>query len=95
MNFLRSLIADQIKKSLISGIKQNTSEVEFLQVQPKLEQFLHPITENNEFILSWFADGTLISVFKNQQTSSNNDETFAILLWSIGFDDDFVVKKRL
>lgn len=97
MVFMRALKAKQIQESLVSGIKLNTNEEEYIQILPQLEQFIRPISEdvkkNDEFILRWFPDSTIISIFQGQQISTIKDETFARALWSIWFGEHAVVDR--
>jgi hypothetical protein len=99
MIFLRSLKAEQIQESLLSGIKLNTNEDEYLQILPNVEIFMRAIhadvKENDEFILRWLADGTIISLFQGKEISSIKDENFARALWSIWFSDYSVVNRDL
>jgi chalcone isomerase-like protein len=97
MVFLRALTAEQIQKSLISGIKLNTSEDEYLQILPQVETFMaaiyEDVKENDEFIIRWFPDGTMVSLFQGEQISSIKDEQFAKTLWSIWFGEHSVVDR--
>lgn len=99
MVFLRSLKAEQIQESLLSGIKLNTNEEEYLQILPQVETFMRAINanvkENDEFILRWLPDGTIISFFQDKEISSIKDENFARTLWSIWFGDYSVVDRNL
>jgi len=99
MVFLRTLKAEQIKKSLLSGIKSNISEDEYLQIQPQVELFMRAISEdvkeNDEFTLRWLPDGTMISLFQGKEISSIKGENFARTIWSIWFGDHSVIKRDL
>jgi oligoribonuclease (3'-5' exoribonuclease) len=99
MVFLRSLKAEQIQESLISGIKLNTNEQEYEKMLPQIEVFMHAIyedvKENDEFILRWLPDGTMVSLFQGKEISSIKDENFARTLWSIWFGDYSVVKRDM
>lgn len=99
MVFLRSLTAKQIQDSLISGIKLNTNEEEYMQILPQLEKFIRPISEdvkqNDEFIIRWFPDGTMVSIFQEDEISSIKDEQFARALWLIWFGNHSVVDRNL
>jgi hypothetical protein len=98
MIFLRSLKAKQIQNSLISGIKLNTSEQEYKQILPQVEEFMHAIhadvKPNDEFIIRWLPDGTLISLFQGQQINAIRNDKFAKTLWSIWFGEESVVDRK-
>ncbi|MCH9047449.1 MAG: chalcone isomerase family protein, partial [Proteobacteria bacterium] len=98
MIFLRSLTAEQIQKSLRSGIKLNTSKEEYLQILPQVEEFMHAIYEdverNDEFIIRWFPDGTVVSIFQGEEISSIKNDRFARTLWSIWFGRYSVVDRK-
>lgn len=99
MIFLRPLTAKQIQDSLITGLKLNTNEDEYLQIQPNVDIFMRAIyedvKENDEFIIRWYPDGTMVSLFQGKEISSIKDENFARALWSIWFGDYSVVNRGL
>lgn len=98
MVFLRKLSSDQIQKALIEGIKLNTTEDEYLQVQPQVKEFMQAIykdvNKNDSFIIRWFPDDTLISFFNGKQVSAINNELFAKTLWSIWLSDQSIVNRE-
>jgi len=98
MVFLRSLTAQQIQKSLRSGIELNTNKQEYLQILPQVEEFMHAIDEdvkkNDEFIIRWFPDGSVISIFHNKKISAIKSDRFARTLWLIWFGDHSVVDRK-
>ncbi len=98
MKFMRSLTADQIKDSLLSGIVKNSDEAQFQQILPDVERFNRAISadvkENDEFVLRWLPDGTLVSLFQGQEISTIKNENFARILWSIWFSKDSVVDRK-
>ena len=98
MVFLRELTAEQIQKSLISGMKLNTNKEEYHKLLPQVEEFTHAIYEdvkqNDEFILRWFPDGTIVSIFKDEEISSIKNDKFARVLWSIWFGNHSVVDRE-
>ncbi len=99
MVFLRSLKAEQIQESLISGIKLNTNEEEYSKILLQIETFMRAIhedvKENDEFILRWLPDGTIVSLFQGKEISSIKGENFARTLWSIWFSDYSVVDRDM
>jgi hypothetical protein len=99
MIFLRALKAKQIQKSLLAGIKLNTNEDEFSQILPQVEAFMRAINEdvkeNDEFILRWLPDGTMVSLFQGKQISSIKGENFAKTIWSIWFGESSVIDRDL
>jgi hypothetical protein len=98
MVFMRKLSAQQIQKSLRSGLIKNSSEYEYLQILPQVEQFMQAIysdvKRNDEFTIRWFSDGTVISLFQGKQISSIKDMKFAKTLWAIWFGDSSVVNRK-
>ena len=98
MIFLRSLTAEQIQKSLRSGIKLNTNKEEYLQILPQVEEFMHAIYEdvnqNDEFIIRWFPDGSIVSIFQGEEISSIKNDEFARSLWLIWFGRYSVVDRK-
>jgi hypothetical protein len=95
--YLRSIKAEKIKKSLLSEIKLNTNDDEYLQMLPQIDAFMSVINkdvkESDEFVLRWLPDGTIISLFQGEEISSIKDENFARTLWSIWFGRFSVVKR--
>ena len=98
MVFLRSLTAQQIQKSLRSGIELNTNKQEYLQILPQVEEFMHAIDEdvkkNDEFIIRWCPDGSVISIFQDKKISAIKNDRFARTLWLIWFGDHSVVDRK-
>lgn len=98
MKFMRALYAEQVKKSLISGIKLNTNNEQYLHIQPYVDQFMQAISEDvkrdDEFTIRWFADGTLVSIYQGQEISTIKSEEFAKTLWSIWFSKHSVVDRK-
>ncbi len=98
MIFLRSLTVEQIQKSLRSGIKLNTNKEEYLQILPQVEEFMHAIYEdvnqNDEFIIRWFPDGSVVSIFQGEEISSIKNDEFARALWLIWFGRYSVVDRK-
>jgi len=99
MMFLRSLTAKQIQDSLITGLKLNTTDEEYLQILPNVEIFIEAINadvkENDQFAIRWHSDGRIVSLFQGKKISSIKDENFAKALWSIWFGSFSVVNRDL
>lgn len=98
MVFLRSLKASQIKDSLLSGIKTNSSEDEYQQILPDVEKFQQAISsdveKDDEFVIRWLPDGTLVSLFQGKEISAIRNDRFARVLWSIWFSEKSVVNRK-
>ena len=98
MVFSRNLSSDQIQKALIEGIKLNTTEDEYLQIQPQVKEFMlaiyKDVNQNDSFIIRWLPDGTLVSIFKGKQVSAINNALFAKTLWSIWLGDQSIVNRE-
>ena len=98
MIFLRNLSTEQIQKSLRAGIKLNSSEAEYLQILPQIEEFMQAINanvkKNDEFIIRWHPDGSVVSLFQGAQISSIRNVKFAETLWAIWFGNFSVVDRK-
>lgn len=98
MIFLRKLSAEQIQKSLRSGIRLNSSEADYLKILPQIDEFMQAIyadvKKSDEFIIRWLPDGTVISFFQGTQISSIKNVKFAETLWAIWFGDSSVVDRK-
>ena len=98
MVFMRKLSAEQIQDSLRSGIQLNSSEADYLKILPQVEEFMQAITadvkKNDEFIIRWLPDGSIISFFQGTQISSIKNVKFAETLWAIWFGDFSVVDRK-
>jgi len=98
MVFMRKLSAEQIQDSLRSGIQLNSSEADYLKILPQVEKFMQAITagvkKNDEFIIRWLPDGSIISFFQGTQISSIKNVKFAETLWAIWFGDFSVVNRK-
>lgn len=98
MVFLRNLSAEQIQKSLKSGIKLNSTENEYLKILPQVEKFMQAIysdvKKNDEFTIRWFPDGTVSSLYQGKQISLIKGKNFAKTLWAIWFDEYSVVNRK-
>ena len=96
--FMRSLTAKQIRESLVDSIRDITAKSEYDVILPEIEMFKRAITgdvkENDEFILRWLPDGSLVSIFEGQEISNIKSENFARAMWSIWFNEDSVVKRE-
>jgi len=98
MVFMRKLSAEQIQDSLRSGIQLNSNEADYLKILPQVEEFMRAITagvkKNDEFIIRWLPDGSIISFFQGTQISSIKNVKFAETLWAIWFGDFSVVDRK-
>ena len=98
MVFMRKLSAKQIQKSLRSGLIKNSNNDDYLKILPQIEEFMQAINgnvdKNDEFIIRWFPDGTIVSLFKGKQISSIKNVKFAETLWAIWFGDFSVVDRK-
>ena len=98
MVFMRKLSAEQIQNSLRSGIQLNSSEADYLIILPQVEEFMQAIHadvgKNDEFVIRWYPDGSVVSFFQGTQISSIKSVKFAETLWAIWFGDFSVVDKK-
>jgi len=98
MVFMRKLSAKQIQKSLRSGLIKNSNNDDYLKILPQVEEFMQAINgnvdKNDEFIIRWFPDGTIVSLFKGKQISLIKDKIFAETLWAIWFGEFSVVDRE-
>ena len=98
MVFMRKLSAEQIQNSLRSGMQLNSSEADHLKILPQVEEFVQAIyvdvKKNDEFVIRWYPDGEVISLFQGAQISSIKNVKFAETLWAIWFGDYSVVDRK-
>jgi len=98
MVFMRKLSAEQIQNSLRSGIQLNSNEADYLKILPQVEEFMQAISadvkKNDEFIIRWLPDGSVISFFQGMQISSIKSAKFAETLWAIWFGEFSVVDRK-
>ena len=98
MVFMRKLSAEQIQNSLRSGMQLNSSEADHLKILPQVEEFVQAIyvdvKKNDEFVIRWYPDGEVISLFQGTQISSIKNVKFAETLWAIWFGDYSVVDRK-
>ena len=95
--YLREIKVEKIKASLLSDIKLNTNDDEYIKMLPHIDAFMsvidQDVKENDEFVLRWHPDGTIVSEFQGKVISTIKDENFARTLWSIWFGQFSVVKR--
>ena len=98
MVFMRSLTAKQIQQSLLTGLKANCSKQQFDEIQVDIDAFMQAISEdvdkNDNFVIRWHPDGTMISRFQGRQISAIKNDIFARTLWSIWFGSESVVDRE-
>lgn len=98
MIFLRDLSSDQIQKSLIEGIKLNSTQDQYVKIQPHIKKFMQAIhkdvEQDDRFIIRWLPDGTLISIFQGKQVCTIKNALFAKTLWSIWLSDQSIVNRE-
>ena len=98
MVFMRKLSAEQIQDSLRSGMQLNSSADDYLKILPEVEEFMQAIyadvKKNDEFIIRWYPDGEVISLFQGTQISSIKNVKFAETLWAIWFGDYSVIDRK-
>lgn len=98
MVFMRALNAEQIKESLLQGLKRNSDSDLFKSIESHVDEFIRPITtdvdKNDEFIIRWLPGGTTVSYFQGNEISSIKSEKFAKTLWSIWFSKHSVVDRK-
>jgi hypothetical protein len=98
MVFMRKLSAEQIQDSLRSGMQLNSSEADYLKILPQVEEFMQAIyadvKKNDEFVIRWYPDGEVISLFQGTQISSIKNVKFAETLWAIWFGDYSVIDRK-
>ena len=97
MVFLRSLSADQIKKSLLSGLQSSSSKESYQNMRPDIERFMSAIDDDvqrgDEFVLRWFPDGTMDSLYQGRRISSIKNAELARAMWNIWFGERSVVDR--
>jgi hypothetical protein len=98
MTFSRALRAEQIQKSLRSGIRSNASNESYQRMLPDIEAFMNAIDDDversDEFVLRWYPDGTLQSFFQGNSIISLNNNDLAQTMWAMWFGERAVVDRR-
>ena len=97
MVFLRSLSASQIRKTLLSSLRSNASKDDFESMQPDIDRFMSAIDDDvkrgDEFVLRWYPDGTLDSLYQGIRVSSIENARLAGAMWSIWFGEGSAVDR--
>jgi len=98
MIFSRALRADQIQKSLLSGIKSNSSNESYQQMQPDIRAFMDAIGDDvdqgDEFGLRWYPDGTMEAFFQGDSIISIKNNELAKTMWTMWFGERAVVDRK-
>lgn len=97
MDFTRDVGANKIKDAFQSGFAKNSTEEELEKIQPLLNQFLEyfktKVKKNEQYILRWLPDGSVISIIQEKEYPAIKDVTFARVLWTIWFGKDSIVNR--
>lgn len=97
MVFLRSLSASQIRNSLLSSLKSNAEGDDLARMQPDIDRFMSAIDDDvergDEFVLRWYADGTMDSLYQGTRISSIENSELARAMWTIWFGESSVVDR--
>ncbi len=98
MIFSRALRAEQIQKSLRSGISSNSSHESYQRMRPDIEAFMNAINndvnQGDEFGLRWYPDGTMASFFQGKCVISIKNNDLAKAMWAMWFGERAVVDRR-
>jgi hypothetical protein len=97
MDFTRDVGANKIKGAFQSGFEKNSTEEELKNIQPLIDKFLEyfnaEVKKNEQYILRWLPDGTVISIIQGKEYPMIKDVTFARVLWTIWFGEDSIVDR--
>lgn len=97
MVFLRNLSGSQIRNSLSSSLRSNAGTEHHAVLQPDIDRFMSAIDDDvqrgDEFVLRWYPDGTMDSIFQGSTISSINNAELARSMWAIWFGEKSVVDR--
>lgn len=97
MVFLRNLSGSQIRNSLSSSLRSNAGTEHHAILQPDIDRFMSAIDDDvqrgDEFVLRWYPDGTMDSIFQGSTISSINNAELARSMWAIWFGEKSVVDR--
>ncbi len=98
MVFQRDLRAEQIRDSLLKGLKSNSNKDEFLSIEPDIQAFMQAINQdvqaNEEFTVRWLPNDNIESFYQGERISSIQNRLFAKTLWSIWFSNKSVIDRE-
>jgi len=97
MVFLRNLKGSQIRGSLSSSLRSNAGQDHYAVLQPDIDRFMNAIDDDvqrgDEFVLRWYPDGTMDSIYQGNTISSIKNAELARSMWAIWFGDKSVVDR--
>ena len=97
MVFLRNLSGSQIRGSLSSSLRSNAGRDHYAVLQPDIDRFMSAIDDDvqggDEFVLRWYPDGTMDSIYQGSTISSIRNAELAKSMWAIWFGEKSVVDR--
>jgi len=97
MDFARDVGADKIRDAFQSGFAKNCTEEELENIQPLVDQFLDyfnsEVKKNEQYVLRWLPNGTIISIIQGKEYPPISNVTLAKALWTIWFGKDSIVNR--
>jgi hypothetical protein len=97
MVFLRNVRGSQIRDSLSSSLRSNAGQDRYAVLQPDIDRFMSAIDSDvergDEFVLRWYPDGTMDSIFQGNTISSIKNAELARSMWAIWFGEKSVVDR--
>jgi len=95
MEFARDVGSSQIQDAYRDGFRENATAEELTGIESEVEQFAGfyttEIQENDQLVLRWLPDGTIITVINGEEQQPITNPTFARVLWTIWFGQDSIV----
>ncbi|MCK5572688.1 MAG: chalcone isomerase family protein, partial [Bacteroidetes bacterium] len=95
MDFVRDVGSSQIQDAYRDGFEENATADELKSIESEVEQFAgyyaNEIQENDQLVLRWLPDGTIIAIIKGEEQPPITNPTFARVLWTIWFGPDSIV----
>lgn len=97
LDFARDVGSDKIKDAFRSSFSKNTTEKEVQEIQPLLDKFLEyfnsDVKKDEQYILRWLPDGTVVAIVQGIEYPVITNITFAKTLWAIWFGEDSIVNR--
>jgi len=98
IRYMRELPPQKVRDALRKGFLQNSSQEEWVKVNPTLEAFLsqidRPVKRGDRLDIIWLNNGSVHFQLNNKSMKSYRDKLFMRILWSIWMGDEAVVNRK-
>lgn len=98
MDFARGVGSGKIQGAYREGFEKNATEEELKEIQPLIDQFVgyfdKKVEEDQQYVLRWMPDGSLISIVQGELKPVIKNNTFARVLWSIWLGEKSIVNRE-